>query len=233
MPRRRAKQVAQDRTAPKKPRKPTKRTGAGSNTSHRRVTSAAERGAEAENMRLALVQRCRRVGWEPNAENLRLARAVIMESHAGRVIAACFKGRPARSSALVEALTHVRRVRARFLRAIAAPSPHATNLPLDVAPDPLEVGEIIESQPERLTDEEEAARARAAMANLERWLAALPKAQARAVMACGVEDHPCADPMALLLGLRAISQHLKGTAGARRAAPMANHVSLAGMGIQA
>jgi hypothetical protein len=180
----------------------------------RRLNAASTRAIEEDNMRPALVVRCREMGWEPTVSNLARVRQPIFETRAGQLIVKANPGTQQGTlntiAELFQALTHIRRVRARYLRAVAAPNPHPQNAAIAIVPDRFEVTADMADAPMPLEPEEEYARAKAAHENLQGWIADLPHAERVEVVAVAVNDKTCKDLRAYIRGLTAISDMLTG-----------------------
>lgn len=150
---------------------------------HRNSRRLNSRADDEKMMRPALEQRCREMGWPPTPVNLMRVRQLEFQDEAGRVIARAYPDHPSsvaetkrakdRRADLYSAIEHVRRVYARQLRAIDAPSPNARGMSIIMEPARrFESGTDHYSGPVSmpLTDDEEARRARAAWANIKVWL---------------------------------------------------------------
>lgn len=180
----------------------------------RRLNDAPSKQIEQDNMRPMLVARCREMGWEPTVGNLARVQHPIFESEAGRLIVRAHPGDSQRArdriSELFQALTHIRRVRARYLRAKCAPKPDPQNAAISMVPNRFEVTEDLAQSPDPLPDEEEYARACAAHANLQRWLQAMGHAEKAEVIAVAVNSQKCKDAKAYIRGLEIIAERLTG-----------------------
>jgi hypothetical protein len=175
------------------------------------------RAAELEEQKLVLQARCRMLGLDPSKEeNLRVVKHPMMETPAGQAVMA----RVVTSSGglsiedavdLFNTMTHIWRVRTRFLRAIGAPRPNAKTMKLEFMRDPVEATEDHEpGPPEPLAPEEEYARAKAAHENLQGWVRGLPPDAAREVARSVVWLNEPLDVAALMEGLEGIRQKLRG-----------------------
>lgn len=168
-------------------------------------------------MRPALEARCRAMGWATVEANLRIVRAPIYETEAGRAIVRGLPRDPEEQAELYEALTHIRRVRARFHRAIGAPRPDPQNAAIMVMPERFEATDLDGARPEPLAPEEEARRARAGYMNLARWLGELAHHERATLQAVAIDGEPCrkADLPTYIAALRHVHEHLTGKARAK------------------
>lgn len=180
----------------------------------RRLNAASTKAIEEDNMRPALIVRCRQMGWEPTVSNLARVRQPIFETHAGQMIV---RGNPGVEQGtlntiaeLFQALTHIRRVRTRYLRAVAAPNPNPQNAAIAMVPNRFEVTADTADAPMPLEPEEEYARAKAAHDNLQRWMQDLDAIERAEVVAVAVNGHDCRNLKAFNDGLAAISDKLTG-----------------------
>lgn len=178
----------------------------------RRLNAPSSRAEEQAAMWPVLSMRCRLMGWATTEENLRVVRAPIYETEAGRAIVRASPKDPEEQAELYEALTHIRRVVTRYQRSIAAPRPDPQNAAIMVMPEPFEAVDLDGARPEPLPPEEEAARARAAYVNLHRWVDELDDWPRTVLLAVAFSGGACRwdDRFAYALGLRHIHEHLTG-----------------------
>lgn len=180
----------------------------------RRLNAASTKVIEEDNMRPALIVRCRQMGWEPTVGNLARVRQPIFETRAGQLIVKANPGTEQGTlntiAELFQALTHIRRVRARYLRAVAAPNPNPQNAAIAMVPDRFEVTADMADAPMPLEPEEEYARAKAAHDNLQGWIADLPHVERVEVVAVTINGHNCKDVRAYIRGITNISDMLTG-----------------------
>ncbi|MGR3480867.1 hypothetical protein [Salipiger marinus] len=152
--------------------------------------------------------RCRQVGLQPGAANLREVRGPWFGCSAGRAMAAIVTDHEERAE-LWDAIQHMRGVQGFYDAVIGAPSRHARGMRLLLAPEALETDADTPPVDDR-TDEEKLRDATAARMRLEGWLGYTDKAARSAAMSAVLDDCAPGDAEGMVTALRCVSDGLYG-----------------------
>ena len=163
---------------------------------------------EIEEQSLVLAARCRQMGLPVTQEAMIAMRSQMAGCHAGQAILRHVDGAEDRSR-LFAAVTHIRRVQARYDASIGAPRRHAVCLRLLVPLDATETSADAPAYDDR-SEEERARSAVSAWMAVHGWLGFASRAAASQVWRSCVDDEPVRDVIGLLDGLRCVAEGLAG-----------------------
>lgn len=185
-------------------REPTGRLQRPSAAEMRRFTLERELAEQAP----VLSARCRQMGREETQDAMVAMRSQMAGCHAGQAILRHVDGAEDRSR-LFAAVTHIRRVQARYDASIGAPRRHAVCLRLLVPLDATETSADAPAYDDR-SEEERARSAVSAWMAVHGWLGFASRAAASQVWRSCVDDEPVRDVIGLLDGLRCVAEGLAG-----------------------
>lgn len=158
----------------------------------------------------ALKTRCRQMGKEPTAENVRDMRAPWNGCHAGRALSQTTIPLDADDRAgLWDAICHMRRTQAAFDFAIGAPKRHAACLRLLLPVEAMEADATTPPIDERSLEERQRDATRALM-QIEGWLGYVDGATAAIAKRAVIDDEEVRCPEAVVRALSCVREGMLG-----------------------